>query len=396
MLQSTLHLTRYSYICYLQSLNTLIIVIQYQQRRVRHISSFQVRNLTPFPVRDAAASALARPQALNLPPTLQGRASDDLDGTFTRKRARKISASSVNTLGSHRSNEESWGDEPVGTPFERRKRDSISSINSITSSPSINGHMKPRRPRAISKTFKPSASTGLSVASPLVEHAAESTSTNSFFPPTHSQIELEHVIGRRLLETFITVTLKPTLSSPSTPHPWDHRKTPLAVSQTQSEIAPTQPLHKRVNPHAGFPSPHQDNSIQPLSLTISQESLSSTPDFVSRIHRPSTNPKFEVEPIADFSNPNALSEQSVYVELWAKQPESQIGDLPTRKGKERQISSTEGDWKVLETWNVHLSQLIAIPEEVRKRFSAFDWRSNSIYIKRKNPWNLSVWSILWS
>ncbi|KIJ68818.1 hypothetical protein HYDPIDRAFT_107065 [Hydnomerulius pinastri MD-312] len=69
----------------------------YFQRRLRHITSVQIRNLTPFPVRDAFASALSQPAAHSQFTPL-GNLSDDLDVTLLRKRSRRISTTSVNTL----------------------------------------------------------------------------------------------------------------------------------------------------------------------------------------------------------------------------------------------------------------------------------------------------------
>src|SRR6266568_2482567 len=71
------------------------------QPRVRHITSFQIRNFTPFPLRDSVARAITKPvQRSSFP---HGQHSDDLDLTISKRRARKMSLNSVSTRQSIKS-----------------------------------------------------------------------------------------------------------------------------------------------------------------------------------------------------------------------------------------------------------------------------------------------------
>jgi UV radiation resistance-associated gene protein len=70
--------------------------------------SIQVRNLTPFPVRDAFASALLQPSEQSQF-TAHGHLSDDLDLTIGRKRSRRISANSFNTIRRRKSEDGTVG-----------------------------------------------------------------------------------------------------------------------------------------------------------------------------------------------------------------------------------------------------------------------------------------------
>ncbi|KAG8809309.1 hypothetical protein FRC17_003501, partial [Serendipita sp. 399] len=60
--------------------------------RLRHIISVQIRNFTPFPIRDVVTSSLAAvgPAPLDY--------QDDTDLTLSRRRSRRISTNSLSTL----------------------------------------------------------------------------------------------------------------------------------------------------------------------------------------------------------------------------------------------------------------------------------------------------------
>lgn len=98
-----------------------------QQCRIRHVT-IQVRNLTPYPVRDTFASALA--QVLCSPLVRRPR----FDLTHSRRRSRRISANSINTLWSTRSEEGSGEDANSSSVAatlragERQGRESVSLV----------------------------------------------------------------------------------------------------------------------------------------------------------------------------------------------------------------------------------------------------------------------------
>src|SRR5579863_6659599 len=69
------------------------------QHLLRHITCIQVRNFTPFPARDAFASALTQPSEQSQF-TSYGSLSDDLDVALARKRTRRLSSASAVTVKS--------------------------------------------------------------------------------------------------------------------------------------------------------------------------------------------------------------------------------------------------------------------------------------------------------
>ncbi|KAG2109660.1 uncharacterized protein F5147DRAFT_691713 [Suillus discolor] len=211
------------------------------QRRLRHISSIQVRNLTPFPVRDAFASALARP-AEHSQFTPLGNFSDDLDITLSRKRSRRISTNSVNTLQSARVDDHA----PILDNGDGRGRRRTHSKVSFSGG----GSAEPtQRSNAISRTISTynRARTNSMVSSMSVSTAninVHSSTSNTQAPSTlstvlssslffdYSQRTLEKVIESRLVETFISITV------PDTPDVFP-LPSPLPTTQrTRAESAP--------------------------------------------------------------------------------------------------------------------------------------------------------------
>ncbi|TBU58827.1 UV radiation resistance protein and autophagy-related subunit 14-domain-containing protein [Dichomitus squalens] len=190
-------------------------------RRIRHITSIQVRNLTPFPVRDALASALTKPSA-QPQFTPHGRLSDDLDVTVGRKRGRRVStASSIHSVPRSEEDGVSGSLNYSGEPTLRRRSSSRASIPTSTSV----GSSSPKLTRQSSNIGYTSSvrpahrARALSIASTHSHQAASSvsalsgdlgTSSSAFFPGLlrdTSQKSLEKILQSRLVETFVTVTL---------------------------------------------------------------------------------------------------------------------------------------------------------------------------------------------
>ncbi|KAG2370284.1 hypothetical protein BDR07DRAFT_1386932 [Suillus spraguei] len=219
------------------------------QRRLRHISSIQVRNLTPFPVRDAIASALSRP-AEHSQFTPSGNLSDDLDITLSRKRSRRISTNSVNTLRGARIDEHA----PILDSGDGRGRRRTHSKVSIPEG----GSVEPPRSNTMSRTISTSVTTptikpsnrartnsmvsSLSVSMTNVN--APSSTSNTQAPSTsttvlpssllfdYSQRTLEKVVQSRLVETFISITV------PDTPDVFPFPSSSPTMQRTRAESAP--------------------------------------------------------------------------------------------------------------------------------------------------------------
>jgi hypothetical protein len=409
------------------------------QRRIRHITSIQVCNLTPFPARDALASALAQPS--EQPQfTSHGRFSDDLDITLSRKRSRRISVNSMNTLRSLRSEEEPGGEALDAAETRGRRR--TGSRVSFSSGGSLGRSSLPARsqPVTISPTVRPGnrPRTNSVTSSISGNHTFNSTlsgpplSASISALPDNSQSGLESVINSRLVETFVAVTVPPstqthfspprqtsqttsTHSRPSTPlmagkdKPSYIRKshstavarlaskstsavgsksTPPSRNLSSSSLRPSS---SRPTAHATSPSasasphlngrslphtPSKQKPTPPPNPTHSSDEHIIIPNFLSRIHHPSTNPSFAIDNRSgrEFADWTDLSGEKLKVEVWGKVGESwHVDGTRTYKGKEKkkEVGDEEGDaWKVLEEWDVDLADLILLPREVSCLFHA--------------------------
>ncbi|KAG2160166.1 uncharacterized protein EDB93DRAFT_1113719 [Suillus bovinus] len=418
--------------------NVLVELEECSQRRLRHISSIQVRNLTPFPVRDAFASALARP-AEHSQFTPLGNLSDDLDITLSRKRSRRISTNSVNTLQSARLDDHAL---ILENGDERGRRRAQSKVNFS------GGSVEPtQRSSTISRTISTSATAPTikpsnrartnSVVSYLSPPSTLSTGLSSSLFFDYSQRTLEKVVQSRLVETFITITVPdtpdvfPFPSSSSTMQRTRAESAPRARSSTCNElILPNSvtsarkvsklsrpnsvetskaiPL-SRPEPSSSIRSPtslikgtppvrtagaslaprmvpktHKSSASVPRSFTANQlpsppasppspepPLLRTVPNYISPIHRPSTNPSFVIEAQSefDFAPWTDLCADTVKIELWAKTCRHPTGGAPLEgKGKQKEMvtdPTREGPkWTVLEQWNVNLADLVPLKPEL--------------------------------
>ncbi|KAJ6626950.1 hypothetical protein B0H10DRAFT_2296551 [Mycena sp. CBHHK59/15] len=370
----------------------------FTQRRIRHITSIQVRNLTAFPVRDAFASALSQPSEqpqFNAP----GHFSDDLDVTLSRKRSRRISTNSVATYKSFKS-DESAGDEGGHAVAESRGRRRTGSRMSFHGGGSVGSTSSPAarlalRPRTSSIASSMNSSVQASTAFPGSMMSA-STVPFSTALPDHSQTGLEKVIKARLFETFIAVSVEsssphrhllpaPNLPGNITPSRKGVKLSPLSPSEKTSFSArrdlPSSPakhtpksasmsaLSRPNGKLAASPSSRKFPAtpippVQPRPRSPSPSSPAS-PDYLSLIHRPSTNPSFAIDTRSgyDFGPWTDPSGHKLKVELWGK-----VGDgrgshgLVQGKGKEKEMSPANGEdeieWRVLEEWKVDLGDLL--------------------------------------
>ncbi|KAI6045207.1 hypothetical protein EDC04DRAFT_3087161 [Pisolithus marmoratus] len=351
------------------------------QRRLRHITSVQIVNLTPFPIRDTFATALSQPAAHSQFTPL-GNFSDDLDLTLLRKRSRRISSASGSTL-------------------KNLKIDDVTSSPDEASRGSFEGRGRRKGPARLSGNapFSSSAST-------------HPTTALAF---DHSQRVLERVIKSRLVETFITLTVPetatlassvPTKAGPNSrlrtesgplpgsatrPSSSGHTLSPplpkairasrsasIARANAATAARPSAPTRKAHAPFKATTSSPTVKTHKPSSSVPSQKSTNQppprptpevktrqVPNYISPIHPPSTNPIFAVDSgSSEFTQDTDLSSDTVKMELWAKTNE---GSLPSNsKGKQKE-SSNQSDlsaqWKLLDEWNVVLSDLVPLPPE---------------------------------
>ncbi|KAI0271615.1 hypothetical protein BC834DRAFT_452704 [Gloeopeniophorella convolvens] len=389
---------------------------------LRHVSRIQIRNFTPFPARDAFASALTQPSEQSQF-TEFGRFSDDLDVTLTRKRARKISSTSIATLKSQgadgQASDDSWavGSASSGDLRGRKRTMSRASARELGQAASSGSHPPPSGTGAY---FRPNRPRTLSISSSV---SGKGTAAMDGLWQTHTQKMLEKVLQSRLVETFITVTItsptrghsssedsatpaSPPTSPPLSP-PASHSRRPSSresptpkrkVQPAQSspsrsaskakEEQPSKrtsrtstvtfsgthtsslPSHRKTG--SGTVKSNGDPSPKPHSLTSRSRTdpeSRTVPNFISGIHGPSTNPNFSLDLASgnDFSKWTDPSATHLTVHLWAKLHPDSPSSTARDKGKRRQSHEpdiSDPQWTVVEKWDVCLSDLVPLDDEV--------------------------------
>lgn len=367
----------------------------------------QVRNLTPFPVRDAFASALAQP-SVRSQFNAHGNLSDDLDITVGRRQGRRISTTSTHTSKSVKSDAD---DGPPLSSVDSVRRQSSLKASSRVDPPSPLAGGNVRRSSQRSRHVPHSSSVGSSSSmrrrestGTLATTTTAASSVSRVFSDL-SQTGLEIVVNSRLVETFITVSVPeapiddphsspgkrsfhspPTspvkLSYPMPPQSTLRRGSSVKGSHPTSRASivsngatPTKRHHagRHVAPKLSSPKTSHKSTVS-LSYSFPSASISgdhiqypSVPNFISPIHRPSINPSFSLD---DLSTPGImdwtdLSLQRVKVQLWGRVGTGWgTGATLKGKGKERELTLTADEWKPLETWEIDLTGLIPLPEHV--------------------------------
>jgi UV radiation resistance-associated gene protein len=267
---------------------------------------------------------------------------------------------------------------------------------------------------ASSGSYPPLSGTGLvtkatrprahSIASSISAKGAVSTAT---LWQSYTQKTLEKVLQSRLVETFITVTVPSSLikSAPLTKHPTptphsspvSHARQPSSNASPASKRGLHSPrdspsrspsssreerLAKRVsrtgtatptdNPTppssnrrvAASPTKHASKAAEPASR-VDPETWT-VPNFISAIHRPSTNPDFALD-LNDFSKWSDPLATRITVQLWAKLRPDTTGIVGGDKGKEKMsdgMATVHPQWKMAGSWDICLSDLVPLPDEV--------------------------------
>ncbi|KAG8220167.1 hypothetical protein J3R82DRAFT_1200 [Butyriboletus roseoflavus] len=416
------------------------------QRRLRHLTSVQIRNLTPFPVRDAFASALSQP-ATHSQFTPLGNLSDDLDVTLLRRRSRRISTTSVNTLKNVPVDSVAGVSDDMRGGGEGRGRRRTQSRMGFSAGGSVgptsgSGNTLPRslvtnpsapttrqtRIRTTSTVSLHGLSASLSSAAPTNSVSNVPLSTLYF---DHSQRTLEKVVRSRLVETFVTIAVpEPPPLSPSPPSvngnsrsradsgPSPTPTTSVTPSNASAQATrrgaktsrsasigvakmlsiPTvshatsrltiskgksQPMARQVSsssPAVKAVKTHRLSSSAPLQKSSSHQSpllsfaeayvFPKVPNYISPIHRPSTNPLYSLDASSqtDFSEHTNLSADRLRIQLWAKVDLNAM-HLGNAKGKQKDSDDIGGvsrgpRWKVLEEWDFSLSELMPLSAEL--------------------------------
>ena len=123
--------------------------------------------------------------------------------------------------------------------------------------------------------------------------------------------------------------------------------------------------------------PSQSTSARPPSASPgNSDDLLPVPDYISPIHWPSTNPVFQLSKY-EFAPATDLRGTKLRVDIWGQtNPEGQDVSYGTDtlrrsldpsgkgKGKQLDVPTSDAAWKVLESWDVALSDLKSLPEDV--------------------------------
>lgn len=405
--------------------------------------SIQVRNFTPFPVRDAVTSSLA----VTGPPPSD--CVDDMELTLGRRRSRKISSNSLGTIRNLRTSSEFNRSDQTSptlatdTPLGRPRASSRSIRKSI---PTTYPHRPTRERAASSASLQSLAKLGLN--KPRVSLSTEDTS-----PPTSPvlaildeaelQTELEQVVASRLVETFLT--LEPwtqeenktvdhvPLASPSSPvslNRFDDISSRIRSGSGPSRVTsprsaafkPTTPSKSHLNldksSRPASPSNLKGSTSRQGPSSILTQSpktkraeyahstshalptpapspppgdiLSPTPFYISSFHRPSTNPSFtSLDPKHDFAAWTDLGSHRFKAFLWGTGGSNWGKTAGRDKAKERnplqlvldgsEEVSTESEWEVLASWDVDMDELVPLPTEYLSQISIL--ASNTLVVR---------------
>ena len=396
-------LTPVEYQSYLSTLTRLLR--RTCQHLLRHITRIQIRNFTPFPARDAFASALTQPSEQSQF-TSYGSLSDDLDVALSRKRTRRMSSASTMTVKSRldgHSNDESRAAGSASPPDLRVRKRTTSRVSARESPASAGPGSHP-----------PLSGTGMASRANRPRTQSMSSSISGKAAPTstqwqsHTQKTLEKVLRSRLVETFVTITIPSTSGEPESQA---KPSTPVSASHTHRPSSRESPASNR-NPRSlqGTPprptsGPREGQHTRRISRTATAVSTNKTaspssarkvaaspsklngnasklrphisgvtvdnetrtvPNFISTIHNPSTNPDFPLD-IHDFSKQTDLSATYITVQLWAKLHQGPTSVNNRDKGKEKmsdEVDFSDPQWRAARCWGVCLADLVPLPDEV--------------------------------
>ena len=226
---------------------------------------------------------------------------------------------------------------------------------------------------------------------------------------SHTQRTLEKVLKSRLVETFITIDIpsSPKQSAPSpksstqASHPSSHDRWPSPRASPSSKSKLHSPKHSPSRSSLGSREEQITKRHSRTGTATSTDSLTSTPtspnrrgvtgptkpngnasksapqvkadpetrpapNFISAIHKPSTNPCFALD-IDDFSKWTDPSATNVTVQLWAKLRPDLPSVLDNDREKERasdDVDTCESQWRMAGKWDICLDDLVPLPDEV--------------------------------
>lgn len=350
--------------------------VHVHQRRIRHILSIQIRNFTPFPLRDAFTSSLAA----SGPPLLD--AVDDIELTLSRRRMRRISTNSLMTVKSSRGDLDQSATTSQAEAAQGRPR---ANSRSVRKSAHLGYTQRPQRDRATSSASVRSTGRNslYNVFAPSSEDSVAPVSpTAKGNNPEGHQKDLEQIMASRLVETFLSLeplsqdarsfrkpqarastspvravntsfdgtasrfrsdsaasqrtSPRTTTFQPITPQPSKIGNAPLDDIPRSSSPSASRTFQHRQNSSIAQPStqsprakmkmmePHRSSSLSishalptPAPSPPPENEEVSVPFYISPFHRPSTNPLFaSIDVQHDFAPWMDLASQRFKAFLW--------------------------------------------------------------------------------
>jgi hypothetical protein len=132
-------------------------------------------------------------------------------------------------------------------------------------------------------------------------------------------------------------------------------------------LAPTPASQTR----RGVTSPTKHNGSASKSASLAPQvkadpETQNVPNFISGIHRPSTNPDFALD-LNDFSKWTDPLATHITVQLWARLPPYSPSVLGNDKGKEKMsdaVDISDPQWRIAGKWDICLVDLVPLPDEV--------------------------------
>jgi hypothetical protein len=133
-------------------------------------------------------------------------------------------------------------------------------------------------------------------------------------------------------------------------------------------LAPTSPSPQN---RRGVTSSAKLNGSASKSASLSSQvkadpETRNVPNFISGIHRPSTNPDFALD-LNDFSKWTDPLATHITVQLWARLPPDSPSVLGNDKGKEKisdAVDISDPQWRIAGKWDICLADLVPLADEV--------------------------------
>ncbi|KDQ17682.1 hypothetical protein BOTBODRAFT_29844 [Botryobasidium botryosum FD-172 SS1] len=387
-------------------------VMRDQPHRIRHITGVQIRNLTPFPHRDRAATALQLPVS---PMRKDRHAPDDIDIALARRRTRRTSTTSITATRSITLDAVSG--EPAVIPAVV--------VGDVATTPRPTMRRNPKRSFHVAG---PSASSAAAAAD-IARRARSSSRASIKGPPSihlgdpshstavpipdslpynfdTSQRHLEKIFASRLVETFVVLSTPAAVSpSPTIPEfdalsggskTANHVRSPSAPTKASSRgrasLSRNHTASSTLSPTpdksaSGKPTTNGDLKARPPNLSPSvsfptskpassrgnspSRALPPQPIYVSPPHRPSTNPAWSsLDWERDFFEWADTRGAKLHVAVWGRVGQAHPGTWTSNsKGKEKEKafdpnSDDELGFKVLEEWDVDLDDLERLGPEL--------------------------------